>query len=76
MSAPDSTARDSFERTFVAVTALLGRRAALDAGLAAPGTAARSAALVLSTAERAERAALLAALLAPLAAALESRRLA
>jgi len=68
--------RDAFERAFVAMTYLLGRREGLPEGLGA--TAGRSAldlADALSTASQADRARTLANELMPIVAALDARRL-
>ncbi len=65
---------DSFERAFIAVSYLLGRREALLEGLAAPGDAARRTAARLSAPSQAERARRLAAELGPIVLSLEARR--
>ncbi|HEX4338251.1 MAG TPA: hypothetical protein VH062_20240 [Polyangiaceae bacterium] len=67
---------ESFERAFVAVSYLLGRRAGLLDGLRSPGGAARRAAAIVNEPDQTERAKRLAAELLPLVAALEARRLA
>ena len=66
---------DSFERAFVAVSYLLGRRAELTTGIRNPGAAARNAAKFVTEASQADRAVRLAAELLPIAAALDARRL-
>jgi len=68
------TTTESFERAFVAITYLLGRRTALSDGLAHPSEAARRATELLSAPERTERARRLAAHLHPIALELDSRR--
>jgi hypothetical protein len=68
---------EAFERAFVAVSYLLGRRAAeLGLGLMSPGTAANRAASQLSEPDRERRAQRLAVELLPVAQALSERRLA
>ena len=69
------TAVDSFERAFVAVSYLLGRREDLAAGLRTPGAAAHTAARLVNEPSQAERARRLAAELLPIAAALDRRKL-
>lgn len=66
---------DSFERAFVAVSYLLGRREDLTAGLRTPGAAAHAAARLVDEPTQAERARRLAAELLPIAAALDARKL-
>ena len=68
---------EAFERAFVAVSYLLGRRGSeLGFGLLSPGNAADRAASQLSEPDRERRAQRLAAELLPVAQALGARRLA
>ena len=66
---------DTFERAFVAVSYLLGRREDLVAGLREPGAAARSAAGLVAEPSQGERARRLAAELMPIAAAQDARKI-
>jgi hypothetical protein len=69
------TERDSFERAFVAVTYLLGRREDLLRGLGdTPGHAARELSHRLASGAQADRARALAGELVPVVAALDARR--
>jgi hypothetical protein len=65
---------DSFERSFVAVSYLLGRRAALTDGLEAPGAAATELAAALAKPSREARAKALAGALRGVAADFDARR--
>jgi hypothetical protein len=68
--------RDAFERAFVAVTYLLGRRDGLLRGLGATaGGSARAFAEQLANAAQADRARALASELMPVVAALDLRRI-
>jgi hypothetical protein len=67
---------DAFERAFVAVTYLLGRRDGLLRGLGTEaGDSARELSRALGSSVHADRARTLAAALVPLATALDARRL-
>ncbi|HEX3597236.1 MAG TPA: hypothetical protein VHU80_19140 [Polyangiaceae bacterium] len=66
---------ESFERAFVAVTYLLGRRDGLLDGLAAPGDGARRAARIAAEPNQVERAKRLATELLAVVTAFETRRL-
>lgn len=68
--------REPFERAFVAVTCLLGRKEGAASGLLRPSPTAVALESELLVGDRGERARLIAARLAPVAAALEARRLA
>jgi hypothetical protein len=68
------TDTESFERAFVAVAYLLGRRTELPMGLTNPGPAARHCAERLALPEQVARARRLAAELAPIVVALDARR--
>jgi hypothetical protein len=68
--------QEAFERAFIAVTYLLGRRSELARGLGGhAGARARELESEFSTNEQAERAKILARELLPVATALDSRRI-
>ena len=69
------TDQDAFERAFVAVSYLLGRRGDVTLALRGAGDAGRRAAQIAAVTDRAERARRLAAELLPIAASFEARRL-
>ena len=66
---------DTFERAFVAVSYLLGRRGDVLLALRSPGEAAQRAARITSMPDQAQRARHLAAEVLPIATSLEARRL-
>jgi len=69
------TDAESFERAFVAVSYLLGRREDILSGIAGPTPAARRAATLATLPNQAERAKRLAAELLPVVASFDERSL-